>query len=379
LNKDVIDGLAIWAQEWGNPSSIHQSGRGAKTLIREARNNFAKMINAQGLEVVFTGGGSESNNMALKGVFSAIRTQKNINFFEQNRNELLISAVEHPSIMKVAEALILEGYVVKKIPVNREGKIDLDFFAKALSEKTALVSVMYANNETGHIFPIAKMVELAHEVGAYFHCDAVQALGKAPIDVKKWNVDLASFSAHKFYALKGCGALYHKKGIISDALIHGGAQERSRRAGTENILGISALGKMAERFKEIDEKSINVKELRLFLEEKLKQEIDGLEILGESSKRLPNTTNAFIEGIDGETLLINLDIEGISVSTGAACSSGSSEPSPVLLAMGYKVTEAQKSLRLSLGWGTTRQELEIFVKTLKTLVKRIRDLYTHSN
>ena len=342
--------------------------------MRNARKSVAQLIGAQVLEVVFTSGGSEANNEVLMGVFSAINSGKNKKFQQQERNELVVSSVEHPSVMKASAHLAQIGVVVKKIPVNRDGSIDLEVFAQMLSSKTALVSMMFANNETGHMFPIQKMVKIAHEHGAYFHCDAVQALGKCPVDVKKWDVDFASFSAHKFYALKGTGVLYQKKGVIFEPLIHGGGQERGRRAGTENVLSVAAFGEMAKKYEEIDTRAATMKELRIYLESLLLEQISDIEILGAKGKRLPNTVNALVSGIDGETLLMNLDLEGVSVSTGAACSSGSREPSPVLLAMGFSVAEAQRSLRMSLGWDTSKQELDDFVTILKSVVTRVRKL-----
>ncbi len=373
LAVEIAPLLAGWAQQWGNPSSIHQWGRGPKALIREARQALAQMIGAHPLEVVWTSGGSEANNQAIKGCFAQFR-RRALEKNEVLRNEYLMSGVEHPSVAQTMRSLEALGAVVKVIPVNCRGELDLEYIKENLSERTALVSVMYANNETGHIFPIKKIVDMAHQMGALVHCDAVQALGKVPVDVKAWGVDMASFSGHKFYALKGVGALYLRKGTVIESLIHGGRQERSRRAGTENVLAIASLGHMAKQAHRLQAMYETVKGLRDKMESGILQEISGVRVTGAEGARLPNTSSMVIEGVDGETLLMNLDIEGYAVSTGAACSSGSPEPSPVLLAMGLSREEAQSSLRLSLGWTTTDEEVEAFVQTLKIVVSRLRSL-----
>lgn len=353
----VADSISEWLVSWGNPSSIHWAGRAPKALIRDARRSLGKLLNCEPLEIIFTAGGSESNNMALKGF---------------RLNHLVCSEVEHPSIMKAAKFLAKNGVRVSYISVDKDGRIDLEAYKHILKDKVDLVSVMYANNETGHIFPIEEMARLAHEVGALFHCDMVQALGKVKVDLKKLNVDMASFSGHKFYGLKGGGVLYVRKGVQLESLIHGGGQERHRRAGTENVLAIAAMGKMASYGTEVESRSEELGVLRQHLEQRLLKEIPGSEIHGRSQPRLPNTTSMHIPGVDGETLLMNLDMEGYAVSTGAACSSGNPEPSPVLLAMGFTREEAQSSLRLSLGWGTTKEQIDAFVESLKQVVERLR-------
>ncbi|MBX7231536.1 MAG: cysteine desulfurase [Bdellovibrionales bacterium] len=376
-DSSVRENILAWLEQWGNPSSIHWQGRGPKSLMRDSRKKIAQGINCNPLELVFTSGGSEANNLALKGVY--------LHHQEQSpclRNHYLFSAVEHPSVKKTLEQLAQRGAQVESIPVNRQGQIDLDFYAKKLTEKTALVSIMYANNETGHIFPIAKMAKMAHKVGALFHCDGVQALGKALVDVRNWQVDLASFSGHKFYALKGCGMLYVRQGLNIPSLISGGGQERYRRAGTENVLAIASLGEVFNKLKDLPGAIARMEELRRHLESQMLQSIPDIEITGKAANsklgdenilpRLPNTTSAIIRGVDGETLLMNLDISGFSVSTGAACSSGNPEPSPVLLAMGLTRQEAQNSLRVSLGWSTTREQIDHFVEVLTNVVQRLR-------
>lgn len=357
-------------KEWGNPSSIHFSGRGPKNLLRDSRQQLAVFLGVDPLEIVFTSGGSESNNLAIKGVFEGIATGKL--FKGEGRNHFIASSVEHPSVVKSLKHLSELGAKVDWLPVNRQGQIDLEVFEKLLTEKTALVSCMYANNETGNVFPIAKMAKMAHKVGALFHCDGVQALGKAYVNLRNWQVDLASFSGHKFYSLKGCGLLYVKKGIWLESLIHGGGQERGRRAGTENVLAIAALAAMADCQAELESRILEMQRLRDKLEVEILREIENVKVTGGQAPRVPNTSSLVIDGIDGETLLMNLDMKGFSVSTGAACSSGNPEPSPVLLNMGLTRREAQSSLRLSLGWGTTEQEVELFISTLKATVARLR-------
>lgn len=365
IDPEVMDKSAAWLKSWGNASSIHQSAREPKTLIRDARKNFASLIGVNPLEVIFTAGGSESNNYAIMGTFF----QHN----KSDKNHYLVSTVEHPSVLETYEFLKRQGASVEYIHVNKDGEIDLEKFADQVRTDTVLVSCMLANNETGHVFPIKKMAKIAHEKGALFHTDAVQALGKMSLNIPDLDVDLASFSGHKFYALKGVGVLYCKRGVKLESLIHGGGQERNRRAGTENVLAIASLGFMSAKKDEVSEQYARVGELRDYLEKEVVK-ISGVEVHGIGQKRLPNTTNLRIEGCDGETMLMNLDLEGISVSTGAACSSGSNEPSPVLRAMGWSRLEAQNSLRISLGWGNTKEEVDFFLETLNKVIQRIRAL-----
>jgi cysteine desulfurase len=362
VHPEVLEHLPIWAQYWGNPSSIHKVSREPKKILRETRKSMAELLNVHPLELIFTSGGSESNNTAIKGTFG------------KERNHYLVSSVEHPSVFKTFEYLKSLGASVDYIPVNQEGVLDLDFVKDKISEKTALVSVMFANNETGVIHPIKDISQIAKSVGALVHSDCVQALGKVSVDLQDLNIDMASFSAHKFYALKGTGVLFHRRGTPFQNLIHGGAQERARRAGTENILSIASLGYMASKKDQILEKNKKVQILRNDMEKEILSRISDVRIIGRSQNRLPNTSSLFLEGVDGETLLMNLDMHGICVSTGAACSSGSQEPSPVLRAMGYSRKEAQSSLRVTLGWLNDENQMDYFLETLKKVVTRIRSL-----
>lgn len=364
LDESLKSQIVEWLDEWGNPSSIHWSGRGPKAIMREARKKISDFLISDPLEIVFTSGGSEANNMAIKGVFEQLR--------KTPRNRYICSAVEHPSVLKTMEYISSCGACVDMIPVNRSGELDLDSYQSLLSEETALVSIMFANNETGHIFPVKKLAKMAHEVGALYHCDGVQALGKVPIHPAHLGVDLCSFSAHKFYSLKGCGVLYVKKGTRLTSLIHGGTQERRRRAGTENLLSVASLGAMVTQAGDIAERAVKIRKMRDSLQKAILERLSGVQITGGGTKRLPNTLSLVIDGVDGETLLMNLDMEGFAVSTGAACSSGNSEPSPVLLAMGFNRKEAQSSLRISLGWGSSEESLNEFVKVLVDVVEKLR-------
>lgn len=364
IHPGLLTLVPNWLKDWGNPSSIHWAGRGPKSLLRDARNQIARLIGADALELVFTSGGSEANNLAIKGLLPERPTN--------GRDQILVSAVEHPSVRKTVEYMVERGYRVEIVPVNREGELDIDRFDDLLSERTALVSVMMANNETGHLFPIARLAEQARLKGALIHCDAVQALGKVPINVRALGVDAATFSSHKFYALKGCGALYVRKGLRLTSLIHGGGQERGRRAGTENTLAIASLGYMCTHADKIFSEALRLRQLRDHLERRILAEIADVQVTGGSGSRLPNTSNMTLKGVDGETLLMNLDVHGFAVSTGAACSSGNPEPSPVLLAMGLTRAEAQTSLRISLGWGNSIEQIDEFVDVLKATVQRLR-------
>ncbi len=366
LDQSVLMGAHEFMMRWANPSSIHWAGRGPKTLLREAKKSLSKFFNVHPLELVLTSGGSESNNLAIKGVYEYYRERD----FE--KNHYMCSTVEHPSVIKTFEYLESLGAKVSYIPVNRSGELDLEFYKKELTDNTALVSVMYANNETGHIFPIKDLVELAHAKGAFFHCDGVQSLGKSTVDLKAWGVDLCSFSAHKVYAPKGCGLLYMRKGLKLSPLIHGGAQERGRRAGTENVWPLVALSEILADMPDVELRIKHMRDCRDRMENLIAEKIKDVIFTGQDGHRLPNTSSLVLKNVNGESLLMSLDVKGFAVSTGAACSSGSPEPSPVLLAMGLSRDEAQSSLRLSLGWKNTQQEVEQFVDTLVQVVERLR-------
>lgn len=363
LSPEVEQTLKADLSLFGNPSSIHWAGRKSKNKIREARAAIAQLLNCSPLEIIFTSGASESSNTLIKTTFQ-----------HSPKKHFITSEVEHPSVLKTMQYIESLGARIDYVPVNRDGFIDMEFYKKALTPETALVSIMYVNNETGNIFPIKEMAELAHKAGALFHTDAVQALGKIPVDLQDLGVDYASLSAHKFYALKGTGLLYAKKGAPQISFIHGGAQERHRRGGTENVLGIVSFGVMASQKNRIVEESARLEKLRDEMQTRILSEISEVTVTAGVAPRVGNTLSLVLKGVDGETLLMNLDIKGYAVSTGAACSSGNPEPSPVLLAMGLTRAEAQNSLRVSLGWGTTQEQVNKFIDDLKLSVGRLREI-----
>ncbi len=365
--------IAEWLKLWGNPSSIYGEGRKSRTLLRESRKKVASALGVHPLEVVFTSGGSEGNSTVIKGVYFGLRSPRHLSA-SNGRKKYLHASVEHPSVRKSFEFLAAQGAQVETIPVSRDGEIDLARYEELLDESTALVSVMLANNETGHVFPIAKMAQMAHKVGALFHTDAVQGLGKIPVQPAELGVDYATFSAHKFYALKGAGCIYIKRGSIFENLLHGGGQERGRRGGTENLMAVASLAAMMDFLPEVSSRAPQMAELRDYMERSILERIPKVAITGAQGLRLPNTSNMVIDGIDGESLLMNLDLKGFSVSTGAACSSGNPEPSPVLLAMGLSREEAQSSMRVGLGWSTTKEQVDAFVDTLASTVAHLRSV-----
>jgi cysteine desulfurase len=354
-----------FAELSGNPSSIHQDSRAPKTILREARRKVSLLLGCSPHEIIFNSGASEGNNSVLKSIHASLSSE---------RNEFLISQVEHPSVYKTAVYLQSLGAVVHFIPVNRDGQIDLKFIEQKLSKKTALVSVMYANNETGSIFPIKKISEMAHSFGAVMHSDCVQMLGKSICEFNELNVDYATFSAHKFYALKGTGFCYVKKMSPWTPLINGGGQERGRRGGTENVIGLAALNLILDEVLVCSPKVTEMARLRDLMEKQIIEKIDNVSITAQKSERVSNTSSLIIDDVDGETLLVSLDLKNYAVSTGAACSSGNPEPSPVLLAMGLSRAEAQSSLRVSLGWETTEDQINSFVECLVQVVRKLRSI-----
>jgi cysteine desulfurase len=368
VDKELQREVVKWLDLFGNPSSIHFDGRGPKQLMREARQKLAELVGCHPLEIVFTSGGSEANSLAVLGAARSIRKKT------PQKNKIIISSVEHSSLLKTAEQLEQEGFEVLRLRSDRQGRLDLDQLKANLNETVALVSLMYANNETGVIHPVAEVCELAHKFGVKVHSDGVQIIGKANINLQTLAVDYMSFSGHKFYGLKGSGFLFIRAQSPIEPLIAGGGQERRRRAGTENVLGIAAMGFMAKKFLANPEVLEYTQTLRDSFEIFAKAKISDVTIIGEESIRLPNTSSLVIKGISGESLLMNLDVQGFSVSTGAACSSGNPEPSPALLAMGYTFREAQSSLRVSFGKDNTAADVERFCFALEAVVKRLRGL-----
>ena len=376
--EEIISNLTNVVGIWGNPSSIHWAGRAPKSLIREARLKIAELLGGVSpLEVIFTSGGSESNSCIIRGIYD-LQVQSKVGDRLDGRTEYITTTVEHPSVLKSFQWLERHGATVHYLPVNLQGEIDLDQYQSLLSQKTALVSIMMANNETGIIFPTQKFSAMAHAAGAYFHSDGVQALGKISLNLQKLDVDFASFSAHKMYALKGTGVLYAKKGAPVEALIIGGGQERHRRGGTENTLGIWAVGTMAAKLttpgSTVAEYYPKIQELRDYFEKRVLSEVSDVSVTGGLSPRLPNTSSLILNGVDGEILLVSLDLLGFAVSTGAACSSGNPEPSPVLISMGLSRAQAQNSLRISLGYETSKDQIDQFIEALKATVVRLRKI-----
>lgn len=354
--------LPILRESFGNASSLHWFGQQARAALDEARGEVARLIGAQPAEIVFTASGTEADNTALRGVVAAARDA---------RRKVVYSAVEHHAIVNTAKALAEEGTPVASVRVGKDGLVDLDDLAAKVDETTAVVSVMFANNETGIVQPLADVVRIARARGALVHCDAVQAAGKVPVDVRTLDVDTLALSGHKIYAPKGVGVLYVRRNTRMKALVRGGSQERNRRAGTENVAGAVGLGRAAAIAREdLGREPARLASLRDRLEERLLA-ISGSIRNGEGP-RVPNTSNISFEGIEAESLLMALDLMGVAVSTGAACAAGAVEPSHVLRAMGLPLERVQASVRFSLGRGTTAEEVDRAAEAVTAAVARQR-------
>ena len=358
--------IPYFTEHFGNPSSIYSIARESKKAIDAARVQTAKALGAEPDEIYFTSGGSESDNWAIKGVAFANR---------KRGNHIITTQIEHHAVLHTCQYLEKEGFEVTYLPVDQYGLVDPAVLEKAITEKTILISIMYANNEIGTIEPIAELGAIARKHKVYFHTDAVQAIGSAPIDVKAQNIDLLSLSAHKFYGPKGTGALYIKKGVRIDNLIHGGGQERRRRAGTENIAGIVGLGKAIEMATaDIPGHSAKIRAMRDRLIKGVLATISHARLNGHPEKRLAGNFNVSFEFIEGESMLLWLDDEGICASTGSACTSGSLEPSHVLLATGLPVEISHGSLRLSLGDANSEKDVDVVLEVLPKIVTKLRDM-----
>ncbi|NLY10579.1 MAG: cysteine desulfurase NifS [Firmicutes bacterium] len=352
-------------EKLGNPSSIYAYGREARKAIDDAREIIANCIGATAQEIVFTSGGTESDNLAIKGVALALK--------DKGRH-IITSAIEHHAVLDSVKFLEKHGFKVTYLPVDSEGMVDVKDLENAITDETILITIMHANNEIGTIQPIKEIGEIAKKHNIVFHSDAVQTVGVLPIDVNELNVDLLTFSAHKLYGPKGVGALYVRKGVRLGTLIHGGGQERKRRAGTENVAGIVGFAKAVElavaEQKEVNQKVQELRE-RLF---KGLESIPHIRFNGSRTHRLPNNVNVCFEFIEGESLLLNLDMNGIAASSGSACTSGSLDPSHVLLAIGLSHEIAHGSLRLTLGKENTAEEVDYVVEKLEEIVQRLRDM-----
>lgn len=350
---------------FGNPTSLHYFGRIARNAVEEAREKVAAAIGADPREIVFTSGGTEADNMAIHGVA----------FNNANRgNHIITSAVEHHAVLNTVKALGKQGFTITILPVDQYGMVSVDDVANAITDKTILISIMHANNEVGTIMPIAEIGKLARERGIIFHTDAVQSFGKIPVNVDELGVDLLTLSGHKIYGPKGIGALYIRKGTRwKQTLFHGGAQERLRRAGTENVPGIVGLGRAAElAAAELQEESARLSVLRDKLIEGVKKRFSRVRLTGHPVMRLPNLASFCFEFIEGESMLLSLDMKGVAASSGSACTSGSLEPSHVLLAMGIPPEVAHGSIRLSLGRDNTEEDVDYFLEVMEPIVERLR-------
>jgi cysteine desulfurase len=356
----------FWKGLFGNPSSIHWAGREVRGYYVRAKEQVAGLINAAPDEIVFTSCGTESDNHAIKG---AAHTRRGAG------RHIITTKVEHPGVLNACRHLETEGYEVTYLAVDGDGRLDPRDVKKAIGKETILISVMYANNETGTLMPIKEIGGIARESGVLFHSDMVQALGKIEVDVKALNVDLASFSGHKLYAPKGVGSLYMREGLSLDNFIHGGRQEEGRRAGTENMIGIVAFGKACELMREeMVTKSRDTELLRRKLLEGILKSVDQVRLNGHPEERLPNTLSMSFECVEAESLLIALDLAGIAVSAGSACSSGATEPSHVLIAMGVSPQSCQSSLRISLGRENTEDEIDYALYVLPGIVDKLRKM-----
>jgi cysteine desulfurase len=356
----------FFSEFFGNPSSIHWAGREVRGYYDDAREHVALMIHAKPGEIVFTGCGSESDNHAVKGVA----------FSRKHRgNHIITTTIEHPAVLNTCRYLETMGYKVTYLPVDQDGQIEPDDIRKAIRKDTILITIMYANNETGNVLPIHEIGAIAHEHDIILHSDMVQAMGKIAIDVGSLNVDLASFAGHKVYSPKGVGVLYMKEGLDIDSLIHGGHQEDGRRAGTENIIGAIAFGKACEIIShDMDGENKRIDGLRQRLLDGILERIDHVRFNGHQTRRLPNTLNLSFEFAEAESLLIALDLKGIAVSSGSACSSGSTEPSHVLLAMNIPAETCQSAVRLSLGRRNTEDDIDYALSVLPDIVERFRSM-----
>lgn len=367
LDKKVLDAMLPYLKEnYGNASSIYKLGREARKAIEETREKVAKILNCKPSEVYFTAGGSESDNTAIKGIAHS---------YKNRGNHIITSKIEHPAVLESCKELENEGFEVTYISVDENGIINLEELKNSIKDITILISIMFANNEIGTIQPIQEIGEIAKENNIYFHTDAVQAVGNIEIDVQKLNIDSLSLSAHKFYGPKGIGALYVRTGVNFKKYISGGHQEKNKRAGTENVAGIVGLGTALElAYESIEEHNSKIGELRDYYETQVKEKIPYMKINGDLNKRLKGNSNISFRFIEGEGLLLNLDLKGICASSGSACTSGSLDPSHVLLAIGLPHEIAHGSLRISIGKYNTKEEVDYLVDNLVEIVNRLREM-----
>ena len=363
---EVLEAMLPYFKEYyGNPSSMHVFGGQVATKVNEAREKVADVLGADPSEIVFTSCGTESDNAAILGALDSY----------PEKRHLITTRVEHPAIGNLCAYLGRKGYRITELSVDREGRMDLDELRESITEETALVTIMYANNETGVVFPIEEIGEIVKEKGIPFHTDAVQAVGKIPIDLRKLKIDMLSLSGHKLHAPKGIGVLYIRKGTRFSPFIIGGHQEKGRRGGTENVPYIIGMGKAFELAKaHLEEENTRVKALRDYLEEKILEKIPNTLVNGDRVHRLPNTVSVSFEYVEGESILLLLSGLGICASSGSACTSGSLEPSHVLRAMGVPFTAAHGSIRFSLSIYNTKEEMDYIIQHLPAVIERLRDI-----
>jgi len=360
---EVVQAMLPYLTEWyGNPSSIHRFGQRARQAIDEARNKVAALIGAADGEVSFTGGGTEAINTAIRGLLQS----------RAPRNTIVTTPVEHSAGRELCARLVRDGIKIVEVPVDQGGELDLDFLGDSLNDSVALVSIMWANNETGVIFPVERIGQLCREQRIPFHCDATQAVGKIPVDVSSTSVDLTTFASHKFHGPKGVGGLYVRRGLRLPALILGGPQERNRRGGTENVPGIVGMGVAAELAAESLPKMHRVGALRDALENRILAEIDDTHVNGRVDLRVPNTTNIGFARLEAEAILLLLSERGVCASAGAACSSGSLEPSHVIKAMHIDERIGHGAIRFSLSRYTTQDEIDQAMRILPGVIDRLR-------
>jgi cysteine desulfurase len=368
VHPDVLKAMLPYHDvEFGNASSLHLFGRKAQKAVEDAREKVARLIGpCESVDIVFTGGGTESNNFAIKGVTFAL---------QDKGKHIITSKIEHLAVLNPCQFLEQNGYEVTYISVDEYGVVDIEALKDAIRKDTILISIMFANNEIGTIQPIEEIAQIAHEKGILFHTDAVQAVGKISIDVEKLGIDLMSISAHKIYGPKGVGALYMNKKAKITPLIHGGHHERNRRAGTENVPGIVGFGKACELvLRDMETESRRLTILRDRLWDGIRKSVEDVKMNGHPTKRLPNTLNVSFMHVEGESVLLNLDLKGIAASSGSACSSGSLEPSHVLKAMGMEGTAAQSSIRFSLGRANSQDDIDKVIKEIPPIIKRLRNI-----
>ncbi|MBN2183051.1 MAG: cysteine desulfurase NifS [Sedimentisphaerales bacterium] len=366
MDEQVLEEMKpLFCELYGNPSSMHTFGGQIGRRISKARAQVAALLGCEPGEIIFTSGGTESDNAAIKGTLAAL----------PNRRKVITTRVEHPAVLAVCRELENHGYMVVELNVDKLGRLDMAELEEQLDENTALVTIMYANNETGVIFPAEEIAALAAEKGVIFHTDAVQAVGKIPLDLKHSNIDMLSLSGHKLHGPKGVGVLFVRKGTRLSPFMLGGHQEAGKRAGTENVPGIVGLGKACELAqKNIKEENERVKKLRDKLEQAILEKCPDCRLNGDKDNRLPNTSNISFEYIEGEAILLMLDQYGICASSGSACTSGSLEPSHVLRAMGVPFTAAHGSIRFSLSRYNTGEEVNFVIYKIPAIINRLREL-----